>query len=65
MIEVESTLNVRPLTYVYEESDPEEPLTPAHLMCGRRLTWLPPYPSDEVVYSGLNKYQHILTNLFS
>ena len=26
---MESTLNVRPLTYVYEESDPEEPLTPA------------------------------------
>ena len=49
VIEVESTLNMRPLTYVYvyEEGDPEEPLTPAHLMYGRRLTRLPPYPSVE------------------
>ena len=43
--EVESTLNVRPLTYVYEEGDPEEALTPAHLMFGRRLTALPPSSS--------------------
>ena len=35
VIEVESTLNVRPLTNVYEEGDPEEPLTIAHLMYGR------------------------------
>lgn len=32
VIEVESTLNVRPLMYDYEEGDPEEALTPAHLM---------------------------------
>ena len=43
--EVESTLNVRPLTYVYEEGDPEEALTPAHLMFWKRLTVLPPYSS--------------------
>ena len=47
VIEVESTLNVRPLMYVYEEGDPEEPLTPANLMYRRRLTRLPTYPSDE------------------
>lgn len=46
VIEIEGTLNVRPLTYVYEEGDSEEPLTPSHLMYGRRLTMLPPYPLD-------------------
>ena len=59
VIEVEGTLNVRPLTYIYEESDLEEPLTPAHLMYGRRLTQLPPYPSveedEEDSSKGLNK----------
>lgn len=43
-MEVESTLNDRPLTYVYDELGEEE-LTPAHLMYGRRLNSLP----DEVV----------------
>ena len=61
VIEVQGTLNVRPLTYVYEEGDSEEPLTPSHLMHGRRLTSLPPYPSrrdeeeEEVSVKGLNK----------
>lgn len=57
--EVESTLNVKPLTYVYEEGDPEDPLTPAHLMFGRRLTMLSPYPSvrgdEEDSSNGLNR----------
>jgi len=65
VIEVENTLNVRPLTYVYEEGDPEEPLTPAHLMCGGRLTQLPPYPSveedEEDSSKGLNKRMKYLS----
>ncbi|XP_048590618.1 uncharacterized protein LOC116613876 [Nematostella vectensis] len=44
LIEVESTLYDRPLTYVYNEIG-DEALTPAHLMYGRRLHSLP----DEVV----------------
>ena len=65
VIEVESTLNVRSITYVYEEGDPEEPLTPAHLMYGRRLTRLPPYPSveedEEDSSKGLNKRMKYLS----
>ena len=36
LIEVEAVLNSRPITYIYE-NDIEEPLTPSHLFCGRRL----------------------------
>ena len=36
LTEVECVLNSRPLTYVYGD-DIEEPLTPSHLMIGRRL----------------------------
>ncbi|XP_048585523.1 uncharacterized protein LOC116614110 [Nematostella vectensis] len=44
LVEVESTLNDRPLTYVYDEVGEME-LTPAHLMYDRRLNSFP----DEVV----------------
>ena len=40
LLEIEATLNSRPLTYVSTE-DMEEPLTPAHLMTGTRLLSLP------------------------
>jgi len=40
LVEVEGTLNARPLTYVSLD-DPEEPLTPSHLMYGRRILSLP------------------------
>ena len=40
LVEVEGTLNSRPLTYVSSD-DPEEPLTPSHLMYGRRILSLP------------------------
>ena len=36
LVEVEGTLNSRPLTYGYDEVG-SEPLTPSHLMVGRRL----------------------------
>ena len=38
LVEVEGTLNSRPLTYVSSD-DPEEPLTPSHLMYGRRILY--------------------------
>ena len=40
LVEVEGTLHSRPLTYVSSD-DPEEPLTPSHLMYGRRILSLP------------------------
>lgn len=44
LIEVEGTLNSRPLTYDYQEEG-EEILTPSHLMFGRRIKTMP----DEVI----------------
>ena len=40
VVEVEMTLNSRPLSYVSAE-DAEEPLTPLHLLCGYRILSLP------------------------
>ena len=40
LVEVEATLNSRPLTYQYDEVG-SEVLTPSHLMYGRRITSLP------------------------
>ena len=42
VVEVESTINSRPLTYTSAD-DTEEPLTPTHLLVGRRLLNLPDY----------------------
>ena len=40
LIEVEAVLNSWPFMYIYAE-DVEEPLTPSHLLIGRRLLTLP------------------------
>ena len=40
IVEIEATLNSRPLTYIYPEVG-EEALTPSHLMLGKRLLTLP------------------------
>ena len=41
IVEVEAMLNDRPLTYVSPDVADPEPLTPAHLLYGRRITSLP------------------------
>ena len=47
LIEIENVLNSRPLTYLYPESL-EEPLTPSHLLTGRRtLQFRMPCRDDE------------------
>ena len=40
VVEVEGIINSRPLTYVMSD-DLEQPFTPSHLICGRRLLNLP------------------------
>ncbi len=40
VVEVESIINLRPLTYL-SSSDLEEPLTPSHLIAGKRVVNLP------------------------
>ena len=40
--EIEAVINDRPLTYVTDDSNDFEPLTPSHLVFGYRLTSLPP-----------------------
>ena len=48
LIEIEATLNSRPITYEYNEVG-YEVLTPAHLIYGRQLTTLPEAVSEEDV----------------
>ena len=50
IIEVEMILNSRPISYVSTE-DQEEPLTPSHLMVGRRLLNLP----DNLCYNYIDQ----------
>ena len=48
VIEIEATLNSRPLTYISED-DSGEPLTPSHLVLGRRVLNLPDIPDCRLV----------------
>ena len=41
IVEIEAILNDRPLTYVSSDVTNPEPLTPSHLLYGRRITTLP------------------------
>ncbi|CAC5360971.1 unnamed protein product [Mytilus coruscus] len=44
--DIEFTLNNRPLTYICTDEKDPKPLTPSHLLYGRRLKTLP-YPSND------------------
>ena len=41
VVEVEALLNDHPLTYVSSDIDDPEPITPSHLLYGRRIVLLP------------------------
>ena len=73
LVEIESTLNSRPLTYVSSD-ELDEPITPSHLVVGRRVNSIPIVSSamiEEVddIASGVearrNYLQKILTHFWS
>ena len=45
--EVEAALNSQPLTCLYPDIEDNPPLTPAHFLCGYRLTTLPKLVQDK------------------
>ena len=50
IVEVEAVLNDRPLTHLSSATEDLEPLTPSHLLCGRRIVPLPhPNVTDEEI----------------
>lgn len=59
--EIEAIMNDRPLTYVTSCSTDPEPLTPAHLLYGRRLVVLPyrEVPDDSVTNPNLGDHSGI------
>ena len=55
LVEVECTVNSRPLTYEYDEVG-EEVLTPSHLMFGRRISSLPDLVDEPEEDTGGREY---------
>ena len=47
IVEIEAVFNDRPLMYASSDLSDDEPLTPSHLICGRRNTSLPHSMLDE------------------
>ena len=61
LVEIEGTLNNRPLTYSYDELG-EDMLTPAHLLYGYRFETIPDDVKDEEDDANLNKRVRYLAN---
>ena len=65
LIEVESIVNSRPITYVYDELE-SEPLTPSHLLYGHRLAMLPDKRDPELGDQNVNfskRYRYLVTKI--
>ena len=62
LIETEGVLNSRPLTYVYDELT-QTPLTPSHLVIGRRL--LDQSPAIAVPVNSLHRRERYLDGLLT
>ena len=62
---IESIINSRPITYTYVD-DVVEPLTPSHLLIGKRTTELPPRTTENSTYiqDGRNEYLEKITRQF-
>ena len=54
IVEIEAIINSHPLSYISSD-DTEEPLTPSHLLVGRRILSLP----DNLSYSELDDYYEV------
>ena len=67
LVEIEALINARPLTYVYDDQECNyEPLTPSHLIYGRRITSTPNSSYHEVVSTNRSltrkarRHKHVL-----
>ena len=50
LVEIETVINLRPITYVYDDADSNSyPLTPSHLIYGRRISSTPNSAHHEIV----------------
>ena len=58
VVEIEAILNDRPLTHVSSDVIDEEPLSPAHLLYGRRITALPHIRVEQDEISDPDYNQH-------
>lgn len=52
LTEAEAIINLGPLTYVHNDVDEPQPLTPAHFLVGQRPTCLPPRPFPADIKQG-------------
>ena len=65
LVEVECTLNARPLTYVYNDVELEV-ITPSHLLHGRNIKSFPDYPLEDEDYKDIDvgaRYRYLTTKL--
>ena len=61
--QIEACVNSRPITCIYDD-DTEEPLTPSHLLIGKRATALPEVNQTFYDTEGRSKYREVLISQF-